>query len=382
MCSETLAIRATGLGKRYRLGTSMPRYVSLRDSLARWTRTSFLGAKRERTDEFWALRGVDLAVAPGEVVGLVGSNGAGKSTLLRLLARITAPTEGRAEIHGRVGSLLEVGSGFHLELTGRENIFLSGAILGMRTAEIRAKLDEIIAFAEVDRFLDTPVKHYSSGMHLRLAFAVAAHLESEILLVDEVLAVGDAAFQRKCLRRIHDVAHAGRTIVFVSHNLNAVRTLCSRAVWLDRGSIRAEGSATSIVASYLASGSDTTLTRRWEATNELPPSSAQLLCARILAEKSPEATLSIRNPVGIELEFEHSFTVGELHVDMQLFDLNGLCVLRSFAPPKTFHPGVVRARCHIPADLLNAGGYRIGGRPSSPAGCLPVVVLRRRHVPQ
>ena len=172
--------------------------------------------------------------------------------------------------------------------------------------------------------------------------------------------MGDAAFQRKCLRRIHDVAHAGRTIVFVSHNLNAVRTLCSRAVWLDRGSIRAEGSATSIVASYLASGSDTTLTRRWEATNELPPSSAQLLCARILAEKSPEATLSIRNPVGIELEFEHSFTVGELHVDMQLFDLNGLCVLRSFAPPKTFHPGVVRARCHIPADLLNAGGYRIG----------------------
>src|SRR5262249_22137041 len=195
----------------------------------------------DSAESFWALRGVSFSVADGEVVGVVGRNGAGKSTLLKLLSRITAPTEGRIRLRGRVASLLEVGTGFHPELTGRENVFLNGAILGMTRAEITRKFDEIVAFAEVERFLDTPVKRYSSGMYVRLAFAVAAHLDPEILLVDEVLAVGDAAFQRKCLGRMSDVARGGRTVLFVSHNLGAVRSLCSRSLYLRSGSLAMDG---------------------------------------------------------------------------------------------------------------------------------------------
>ncbi len=199
----------------------------------------------------WALKDINFEVRQGEVVGLIGRNGAGKSTLLKILARITRPTEGHAEIHGRVGSLLEVGTGFHAELTGRENVYMSGAILGMRKAEIDRKFDEIVAFSEVERFLDTPLKHYSSGMQMRLAFAVAAHLEPEILLVDEVLAVGDAAFQKKCLGKMGDVARHGRTIVFVSHNIAAVKALCSRAVMIKDGTIAKSGAVAEVVDDYL-----------------------------------------------------------------------------------------------------------------------------------
>jgi lipopolysaccharide transport system ATP-binding protein len=243
-------IHVEGLGKRYRVG-ERERYFALRDVISRALLAPFQrnGARRP-VDYLWALRDVSMDVKRGEVVGLIGRNGAGKTTLLKLLSRITRPSTGFAEIHGRVGSLLEVGTGFHPELTGRENIYLSGAILGMRKREIERKRDAIVAFAEVERFLDTPLKHYSSGMQMRLAFAVAAHLEPEILLVDEVLAVGDLEFQKKCLGKMQEVSKSGRTIVFVSHQMNQIRRLCERALWIDEGQVRESGPTGQIVAKY------------------------------------------------------------------------------------------------------------------------------------
>jgi lipopolysaccharide transport system ATP-binding protein len=245
-----VAIRVEGLGKRYRVG-ERERYLALRDALTRALLAPFRrNGTRRVADYLWALRDVSFDVAPGEVVGLIGRNGAGKTTLLKLLSRITKPTAGFAEVHGRVGSLLEVGTGFHPELTGRENIYLSGSILGMTKREIDKKYDAIVTFAEVDRFLDTPLKHYSTGMQMRLAFAVAAHLEPEILLVDEVLAVGDLEFQRKCLGKMEEVSSSGRTILFVSHQMNQVRRLCERALWIDGGRVRAQGPTNEVVAQY------------------------------------------------------------------------------------------------------------------------------------
>jgi len=243
------AIRVSDLGKRYRIGERV-RYKSLRESISNAVTRTFRGGRRAE-ETIWALKDVSFEVAPGEVVGVIGRNGAGKSTLLKILSRITEPTEGRVELHGRVGSLLEVGTGFHLELTGRENIYLNGAILGMKRAEIDRKFDEIVAFAEIERFLDTPVKHYSTGMYLRLAFAVAAHLEPEILLVDEVLAVGDAEFQKKCLGKMGDVARAGRTVLFVSHNMAAVQQLCRSGIILDQGRVTCAAKIDSAIGSYL-----------------------------------------------------------------------------------------------------------------------------------
>ena len=231
-----IAIKAEGLSKKYRLG-EMWRENALRNVLGEYARAPWKLLKREKREDFWALRDVDLEVKQGEVLGLIGRNGAGKTTLLKLLSRITRPTSGWAEIYGRVGSLLEVGTGFHPELSGRDNVYLSGAILGMGKEEIRRKFDEIVAFAEIEKFLDTQVKHYSSGMYVRLAFAVAAHLEPEILLVDEVLAVGDVQFQRKCLGKMKDVGSGGRTVLFVSHNMNAVASLCQSAVVMSGGRI-------------------------------------------------------------------------------------------------------------------------------------------------
>ena len=235
----SVAIRVENISKKYILQHQVggrSRYVALRDVLAHKAKSLF---QKNRTDasreEFWALKDVSFEIKQGEAVGIIGRNGAGKSTLLKLLSRITKPTKGRIEIEGRVASLLEVGTGFHPELTGRENIFLNGAILGMHRAEIRKKFDEIVAFAEVEKFLDTPVKHFSSGMYMRLAFAVAAHLEPEILVVDEVLAVGDAAFQKKCLGKMNDVSQSGRTILFVSHNMEAITRLCAKCIYLVKG---------------------------------------------------------------------------------------------------------------------------------------------------
>src|SRR6266850_1514361 len=234
-------IHAQGLGKRYYRGLQAD--SGLRHSLEAFLRSPLAALRRKKEETFWALKDVSLEVCEGEVLGLIGRNGAGKTTLLKILSRITRPTSGWAEIHGRVGSLLEVGTGFHPELTGRENTFLSGAILGMSRREITRKFNEIVAFAELEKFIDTPVKHYSSGMYVRLAFAVAAHLEPEILLVDEVLAVGDIRFQKKCMGKMGDVARAGRTIVLVSHNMAAINALSSRVILLNDGSIEFEGPA-------------------------------------------------------------------------------------------------------------------------------------------
>ncbi len=242
-------IQVRELGKRYRVG-ERERYIALRDVLARTFTAPFRRGQRTAPDHIWALRDVSFDIEQGEVVGLIGRNGAGKTTLLKLLSRITRPTEGYAEIRGRVGSLLEVGTGFHPELTGRENIYLSGAILGMKKVEIDQRFNEIVAFSEVERFLDTALKHYSSGMQMRLAFAVAAHLEPEILLVDEVLAVGDINFQKKCLGKMQDVSKSGRTIVFVSHQMNQIRRLCERVIWIDAGTIRNAGSTRLVIGAY------------------------------------------------------------------------------------------------------------------------------------
>jgi lipopolysaccharide transport system ATP-binding protein len=251
-------ISVRGLSKRYRLGPKQPRYKTIRETIVnavetpvRAIRSRLGGAPRTGEEDIWALRDVSFDVGPGEVLGIIGRNGAGKSTLLKILSRITEPSAGQAEIWGRVGSLLEVGTGFHPELTGRENIFLNGAILGMTKVEIQAKFDEIVSFAEVEKFIDTAVKHYSSGMHLRLAFAVAAHLEPEILLMDEVLAVGDAAFQKKCLGKMEQVAQAGRTVLFVSHNLAAVGDLCTRAIWIHDGQVAEDGDVDEVTRTYL-----------------------------------------------------------------------------------------------------------------------------------
>src|SRR5580698_8912507 len=282
-------IRVEGIGKRYRLGEGL-RHTALRNLIGDALRAPlrFLHGSNHTSNNrpavalsagspaadtttevngrsrfIWALKDVYFEVQHGEVVGLIGRNGAGKSTLLKILARITRPTEGRAEIHGRVGSLLEVGTGFHLELTGRENVYMSGAILGMRKAEMDRKFDEIVAFSEVERFLDTPLKHYSSGMQVRLAFAVAAHLEPEILFVDEVLAVGDAAFQKKCLGKMSEVANKGRTILFVSHNMAAIKALCTRAILMKNGAIVASGMVGQVADSYLLGSAQGASVREW-----------------------------------------------------------------------------------------------------------------------
>lgn len=247
-----LAITADGLAKEYRVG-AREMHHALRDTLSRAFRDPLAAFRRKRVETFWALKDVSFEIRQGETVGLIGRNGAGKSTLLKILSRITRPTRGRADLHGRVGSLLEVGTGFHSELTGRENTFLSGAILGMSRREIEAKFDEIVGFAELEKFIDTPVKHYSSGMYVRLAFAVAAHLEPEILLVDEVLAVGDAAFQEKCLGKMNDISGTGRTIILVSHNMGAITQLCKRCILINNGKITADGAPQPTITSYLAS---------------------------------------------------------------------------------------------------------------------------------
>lgn len=253
--SET-AIRVEGISKRYRIGKREP-YLALRDVMANALRSplkafSKNGAGRSATEHIWSLKDVSFEIQQGEAVGLIGSNGAGKTTLLKILARVTRPTVGRAEVHGRIGSLLEVGTGFHPELTGRENVFLNGAILGMGRAEIRRKFDEIVDFSGVEQFIDTPLKHYSSGMQMRLAFSVAAHLQPEILLVDEVLAVGDLEFQKKCMGKMEEVSRHGRTVIFVSHNMGAIKTLCSRAILLEGGRALRDGHSADVVNEYVA----------------------------------------------------------------------------------------------------------------------------------
>jgi lipopolysaccharide transport system ATP-binding protein len=300
------AIAAEGLSKRYRIGELQSSYGTLRESLARAAKQIARGPHRHHHEEIWALRDVSFDVPEGQVLGVIGGNGAGKSTLLKVLTRITSPTSGRAEIRGRVGSLLEVGTGFHPELTGRENVFLNGSVLGMKRRDISRKLDEIVDFAGVSRHIDTPVKWYSSGMYVRLAFAVAAHLEPEILLVDEVLAVGDAEFQQRCLGRMEDFSGTGRTVVFVSHNMQTINQLCDRVIWLDEGRIAEVGEPSRVVTHYLQSTSYATGAYiSWPDNEDAPGDDlARLLAVRAIDEEGNLAeTVDVRDPIGIEMRY-------------------------------------------------------------------------------
>ena len=310
MSSET-AITVESLSKRYVIGHHKADADGLRHVIERavrspiaWIRSA--GAAAATQEEFWALRDIDLSVNRGEIVGIIGRNGAGKSTLLKVLSRITDPTHGRICIRGRVASLLEVGTGFHAELSGRENIFLNGAILGMTRAEIKRKFDEIVAFSDVEKFIDTPVKRYSSGMYVRLAFAVAAHLEPEILIVDEVLAVGDAEFQKKCLDKMDDVRQTGRTILFVSHNMQAITRLCTRCVLLEKGKLRMDGLPEKVAATYIGSGRGTNAAQEWSDLATAPGDDVVRLCGvRVRTEEGEIAeTFDIRHPIRVEMEYE------------------------------------------------------------------------------
>ncbi len=368
---EPPAIQVERLGKRYRLGTAAPLTRTLGEVvhalLRRRVRPEPDRPTAAAREHFWALRDLNLSIAPGEVVGLIGRNGAGKSTLLKILARVVYPTTGRALIRGRVGSLLEVGTGFHPELTGRENIFLNGALLGMRRAEVRARFDEIVAFAEVDRFLDTPVKRYSSGMYVRLAFAVAAHLDPDILIVDEVLAVGDAAFQRKCLGRMGEVAGHGRTVLFVSHNMTAVRNLCTRAVWLDAGRAVRDGEPAAVIQAYLGrhATADTCPDmdlRDWPLRRGA--GGARLLRARLLDACGRVCGRFTRlGPLTLELEFE-SRTGDALNLSAAVTTVeDGLKVLQlAHQDSPGFEPGVVLGRRTVRVEIdrlpLQCGIYQ------------------------
>ncbi len=359
MSSDGLAIRAERLSKRYLLGERR-RYRTLREALVSAARAPFRPGRTEPRETIWALRDVAFEIRHGEVVGVIGRNGAGKSTLLKILSRITEPTSGRAELYGRVGSLLEVGTGFHSELTGRENIFLSGAILGMHRAEIERKFDEIVAFAEVERFIDTPVKHYSSGMYLRLAFAVAAHLEPEILLVDEVLAVGDAEFQKRCLGKMSSVASEGRTVLFVSHNMGAVTSLCRRTIHLREGRVYEDGPSGRVVANYLAEvldGGDEDLAR-YRAGGM--GKEARIVNARLL---SPDGrTVLFGDPLTVELTVEAERALDRLSVGSSIFDVAGNCVGTLFTR-ETFSsaPGFrVRLNLRVAGLSLAPGSYQFG----------------------
>ena len=303
-------LKVESLSKQYRIGAREPAYGTLRETIVELVHAPIRrlrrGNGRPANNMIWALQDVSFEIAPGEVVGIIGRNGAGKSTLLKVLSRITEPTTGRIELYGRTAALLEVGTGFHPELTGRENIYLNGAILGMRRDELKRKFDEIVAFAEVEKFIDTPVKHYSSGMYLRLAFAVAAHLEPEILLVDEMLAVGDARFQLKCLDKMQEVGRQGRTVLFVSHNMPAITRLCPRTILLDAGRVLRDGLSTQVVSAYLSSGLGTTAARIWPELKTAPGNDiVRLRAVRVCTEEGKVSdALDIRLPVRIEMEYE------------------------------------------------------------------------------
>ena len=369
------AIRVEDLGKRYRIGGMPSGYHTLRDALASSLRRLSRRAPPPSKDTIWALRHINFNVERGQVLGIVGRNGAGKSTLLKLLSRVTDPTEGTAEIYGRVGSLLEVGTGFHPELTGRENIYLNGAILGMKRTEIERKFDEIVDFAEVRKFIDTPVKRYSSGMYLRLAFAVAAHLEPEILVVDEVLAVGDAEFQRKCLGKMSDVAHEGRTVLFVSHNMSAILRLTEETIVLDKGQIVMRGPTPDAVDFYMTSEMARLGERRWEAGDDYQPNNPfHPIAIRVLDSQGRVADQVISSEdFSVEFEYELQEEITGLRVGMYLATSRGEPVFTSFDTddPATYErltdrrTGHYFSRCRIPQDLLNGGVFVLGVNASS-----------------
>jgi len=355
------AIAVEGLSKRYRIGELHSAYGTLRDSLSTAARRAIHREQRSHYEEIWAVRNVTFDVVDGEVLGVIGRNGAGKSTLLKMLTRITTPTEGRATIRGRVGSLLEVGTGFHPELTGRQNVFLNGAVLGMKRREIVGKFDEIVEFAGVEQFIDTPVKRYSSGMSVRLAFAVAAHLEPDVLLVDEVLAVGDAEFQRRCLGRMEDLSESGRTLIFVSHQMQAVSQLCDRALWLDHGQVVGEGESAEVVARYLQAGFGSGSHREWPDLASAPGDDlVRLQSVRVVDERGQLIdTLDVRRSVGIEITFV-VLRIGEAILPkIKVYDSRGDVAFNAMDTSARWHepssPGEHTTTAWIPGNLLNEG---------------------------
>jgi lipopolysaccharide transport system ATP-binding protein len=379
-----IAVHVDNLGKRYRIGASrIGGPTTLREAMSNVAVVPLkklaaiahdlrqhhaLGARQfsRRPDHIWALRGVSFEVPRGQILGIIGPNGAGKSTLLKILSRITDPTEGRVEIRGRVGSLLEVGTGFHPELTGRENAYLSGALLGMRKIEIDRALDEILTFAEIEKFADTPVKHYSSGMYMRLAFAVAAHLEPEILIVDEVLAVGDVAFQRKCLNKMEDVRAHGRTILFVSHNMQAVTRLCERAILISHGTVKDDGPAPAIAGAYLLSSFSTTAQRLWADAGSAPgDATVRLRGIRVRTESGDTVdSVDIRRRFGIELTYDVLQDGSVLVPALEFQNESGACVFQAqdLEPRWRDKPrprGTFTAVAWIPGNLLTEGALLV-----------------------
>jgi lipopolysaccharide transport system ATP-binding protein len=367
-----LAIRVSELGKQYQRGqltASYSRYQRLTEVLTERVKRAFQPSSVTTASPsklFWALSNVGFEVKHGEVVGIIGRNGAGKSTLLKLLSRIILPTTGKIELNGSMGSLLEVGVGFHPELTGRENIYLSGTIMGMRRAEIHRHFDEIVDFAEIAAFIDTPVKRYSSGMYTRLAFSVAAHLEPDILVVDEVLAVGDASFQRKCLNKMERVGQSGRTVLFVSHNMPAITRLCPRTILIDSGQVVLDGSSHEAVTRYLQGGFNSTARRRWDDMTSAPGNAiVRLTEARICdAERQVRDSLDIRRPIRIEMDYE----VLQPHVlvpNYHIMNEEGIkvCVLHDLDPTWRKRPrpiGKYTSSAIIPGNLLAEGTHLVG----------------------
>ncbi|RXK56514.1 ATP-binding cassette domain-containing protein [Oleiharenicola lentus] len=357
------AIEVSGLSKRYVIQHES-RHDSLRDTLhhtARKLWRRFRWGTGFETEEFWALRDVSFAVQPGEVVGIIGRNGAGKSTLLKVLSRITEPTAGSVRLRGRIASLLEVGTGFHPDLSGRENIFLNGAILGMSRAEITRKFDEIVAFAEIERFLDTPVKRYSSGMYVRLAFAVAAHLEPEILIIDEVLAVGDAQFQKKCLGKMQEVAQGGgRTVLFVSHNMGVIANLCSRVIMLGEGRVLTDGTTSAGVNAYIQAAAHHAGEATWREDDPVAGNERMRLhAARVTVAGRTAAEVPIDQDAVVEFDFAVTGARRRVSTSIHLFDKQGVWVLCSGPASAELDPGAYRHRVTLPGNLLNDGLYQV-----------------------
>jgi homopolymeric O-antigen transport system ATP-binding protein len=364
-----IALSVKDLGKRYRIGQAL-KYKALRDSLAAAAAAPYRAARsllsrgkpqpRDADSVFWAVKNVSFDIQRGEAVGIIGHNGAGKSTLLKMISRITEPTTGSALIRGRVGSLLEVGTGFHPELTGRENIYLNGAILGMRKAEIERKFDDIVSFAEVERFVDTAVKFYSSGMYVRLAFAVAAHLEPEILIIDEVLAVGDTQFQKKCIGKMQDVAGSGRTVLFVSHNLPVVNRLCTRALRMDRGEIVQDGTASEVTASYMRGIEDTGGARAWTGARAPGGEELRLTSVSIMKDGTPAAVVSVSD--ALELQIAYRVAKPGLRFRCLVpFQTQGVTAFTAIEPSEIPRdvPGEYVSSLSIPAHLLAEGEYSV-----------------------
>ena len=358
-----IAIGVENLSKQYRIGGAQAQYKTFRDTMAQAVTKPIQRAGRILRGEasgasglqetFWALKDVSFEVRPGEIVGVVGRNGAGKSTLLKVLARITDPTSGRVRLFGRVGSLLEVGTGFHAELTGRENIFLNGAILGMRRTEIERKFDEIVDFAEIEKFIDTPAKHYSTGMYLRLAFAIAAHLEPEILLMDEVLAVGDTNFQRKCLDKMGEVAQGGRTILFISHQMNQIRRLCDRCIWIDNGQIKADGATETTVSSYEAS----TIRQTGEAERDISKGANFLSWKIDGADEADAHTVRDFSPVTFRFTIKVAESIPRAHHSIVLYDQESRIIWSAAVNDLALEPGVHELIYTLPYLPLKPGPY-------------------------